>query len=120
MQVIRIAGKVFGAKLTNAEKEALKIVARQAAAEATDEHCADIDATFLWVLHEVCGFGQKRLHDVYTAYVPALKALCEYYSMETEEEGGWLCRHKLKEIGVDISQWRQEVEKQLEENNGKD
>lgn len=108
MQVIKVLGKVYGAKLTNAEREALTIEVNKQLAEMTRKHEIEIDSLVLWVLMEQFGFGEKRLHQYYTGFGPAIKALIERYELEDTDDV-WLCTKKLQDKGIDIEAWRKEI-----------
>ena len=66
----------------------------------------DYDACILWVLHTHLGFGPKRLRRFFDAYREEHQRLRDFYMMA--EDTGWLCREKLKQIGVDIAAWNEE------------
>ena len=68
---------------------------------------ADFDAMVLWVLHEKFGFGRERLRRFYDAFVAEVHRLDEAYQMGGET--GYVCRVKLKEIGVDVEAWNDET-----------
>lgn len=71
----------------------------------TRKNCNEIDAIFLWYLHEEFGFGIKGLRQVHDGFMPRINALCERYEMSETGDDVWLCTQKLKEIGVDIEEW---------------
>ena len=108
MQVIKVLGKVYGAKLTNAEQEALKIEIRKQLAEMTRKHEIEIDSLVLWVLMNKSDFDEEQLHEYYTGFGPAIKALIERYELEDTDDV-WLCTKKLKDKGIDVEAWRKEI-----------
>ena len=63
---------------------------------------ANIVAIMLWQLHEQEGFGKKRLMRFHETFVPKIKELQQYYAMHSVEDTEWLCKHQLKEIGIDV------------------
>lgn len=69
----------------------------------------NMDASALWALHKTFGFGKKRLRRFYDAFIEERKVLERHYEMDGEAD--YLCRTKLKEIGVDIEAWNDEFEK---------
>lgn len=73
-------------------------------AQNIDKLSKNILSIVLWELHEVEGFGKKRLLRFHENFVPALKELQEFYDMKTDSETEWLCKKKLKEIGVDVEE----------------
>lgn len=67
----------------------------------------DFDAMLLWYIHVHYGAGKKRLRSFYEGFIEEYKKLVEYYQMPNDE--GWLARYKLKEIGVDVTEWNKEI-----------
>lgn len=67
----------------------------------------NMDATDLWALHKAFGFGKKRLRRFYDAFIAERKKLTEYYEMENDAD--YLCKVKLKEIGVDVEDWNRRL-----------
>ena len=63
----------------------------------------DFDAMILWYIHAHLGFGKKRLKRFYDGFRTEYERLIAHYQMPGDT--GWLCRQKLKEIGVDIDEW---------------
>lgn len=132
MEVLKQYGKVYGAKFTAAERQALKIeldkmVAEERAAMKAEyekmrqdilkdledfnrNNLKEIDAMFLWRLHEHEGWGHTRLKRFYIDFHKDMKALGKRYEMETSEDKIWLCTHKLKEYGIDLDEWEKEIE----------
>ena len=109
MTVLKSGGRVFGARLTNAEQKAIEIEARKAMAEYTRLHRRELQAMRLWVLHERFGFGLKRLREYHDIFDPAIEELARRYEMdETEDDDIWLCSQKLAEYGVDLEEWEKE------------
>lgn len=108
MIVKKSGGKVIGAHLTNAERKAMNIEIHKQMARYTRNHAVEIDALFLWYLHEELGFGVKRLKNVYLGFMPRLEAMCKRYEMTDEGDDVWLCTQKLKEIGADLHKWLEE------------
>lgn len=90
------------------EKKVIEYEARKVFAEHDRKNVREIEAITLWVLHEMFGFGPKRLRRFYFAFHKYIRKLLERYVME-ESDMDWLCTRKLKEIGVDVEQWREEL-----------
>ena len=82
---------------------------RNQLAEYDRKNELEIDAMVLWVLHEQFGFGPKRLRHFYDAFSYAMDELVNRYVMDDSDQP-WLCTYKLKEIGIDLEEWRKEKE----------
>ena len=109
MQVIKVLGKVYGAKLTNAEREALNIEIRKELAEMTRRHEIEMDSIILWEMMAQLDLDIDTLHKFYVAFGPSLKALIDRYELD-ETDDVWLCTRKLKDKGIDIEAWRKEID----------
>lgn len=107
MFVKKAAGKVYGAKLTAAEKRAMDIEIQKELAEFDRKHMLEIDAIVLWGLHTELGFGVDRLKRFYDNFAGAMDDLINRYEMEQGDKV-WLCTYKLKELGIDIDKWDRE------------
>lgn len=94
-------------KLTSAEQKAFDIEIKRQMAEYDKKHIREIEALILWVLHEQYGFGKKRLKRFYDSFDMEIAALLERYVMN-ENDDVWLCTRKLKDAGIDISEWSKE------------
>lgn len=70
------------------------------------EHALDVDAMILYALHTHLGFGKDRLKKFFDAFINDHKALIAHYEMPND--GAYLSRVKLKEIGVDVEEWNKE------------
>lgn len=110
MQVKRSGGKIYGANLTSAEKKAMNIEIEKQLAEFTRKHQIEIDAIILWELHQQFGFGPERLRRFYENFAPVIQRLVAYYEMEDEDDV-WLCTKLLKDYGIDIDKWFEEIYK---------
>lgn len=94
-------------KMTVAEQEAADREIKRQLGGYIRKFEKNIDAVCLYVLHVEFGWGVKRLRKFYDVFQPALRALSEYYEMNVEDQC-WLCEQKLKQIGVDLDEWRRE------------
>lgn len=74
------------------------------------KHYNDLDAMTLYTLHEEFGFGVKRLRRFYEAVLRMHKQVSSFYEMDGDDFF-FVCKSKLKEIGVDIDAWNEETEK---------
>ena len=100
---------IYGVRFTTKEQEALdKEIARQCA-EYDRSNAHEIDAIILWILHEKFGFGKQRLKVFHNCFSTEVDALVRRYEMSKEDKV-WLCTRKLKQYGVDISEWNKEAE----------
>ena len=109
MRIKKYNGKVFGAELTAAERKAMNIEINRQIAEKDAKYAADIDALVLYVLMAHYGWKKKRLKKFWDAFCTEHKALRDYYLMDEPGDSEWLAHRMLKDIGVDIHQWYQEV-----------
>lgn len=106
MLIKKSGGKVFGAALTAAEKKAMDMEINRQIAEADRRYTDDIDAMVLYTLRVHLGFGAKRLRRFYEAFSAEHDRLIQHYEMP--DDFVWLCKEKLKEIGVDVEAWNRE------------
>lgn len=108
MKIKKYNGKVFGAKLTAAEKKAMDMEINRQLIEKDKQYSADIDALVLYVLMEHYGWRKKRLKKFWDAFIAEHKALRDYYDMHNPGDNEWLAHRMLKDIGVDINEWYKE------------
>lgn len=106
MRVKKAGGKVFGAVLSAAEKKAMNMEINRQLVEADRRYVNDIDAMVLYTLHAHFGFGVKRLRVFWAAVSEEHDRLIRHYEMP--DDYAWLCKEKLKEIGVDVEAWNKE------------
>lgn len=111
MQIKKVGKIVLGAELTNEERKAMDIEIQKELAEYDRKNAIEIDAIFLWALHEQLGFGVERLKKFFFNFAPELDKLLERYELKTGD-AVWLCTYKLKDIGADIEAWEQEINKE--------
>lgn len=76
-------------------------------AEYDKKNTEEIDAMVLYILHTQFGWGKKRLRRFYDCFADELKALTDRYLMD-DTDTVWLCTRKLKDAGIDISEWSKE------------
>lgn len=74
--------------------------------QLNDNMASDLEATFLWALHEQFGFGAERLRRFYDCVAESRGALLRHYEMEDDSQ--FILLRKLEEIGVDLKQWDNE------------
>lgn len=97
-------GKIFGVEFNKAEQRALDKAICEQIVEMDRQMELDRDSSILWMLHEQFGFGHDRLFKAWKLMYADSKKLQARYEMGPED-GGWLCRQKLKEYGVDLERW---------------
>lgn len=97
-------GKTFGVEFNKDERRALHKAIGEQVAEMDRQMELDRDSSILWMLHEQFGFGHDRLFKAWKLMYADSKKLQDRYEMGPED-GGWLCRQKLKEYGVDLERW---------------
>lgn len=108
MIVKKSGGRIIGAQLTAAEKKALDRELDRQLGEFDRRNQINVEACILWALHELLGFGPKRLRRFYFGFVKYYSALLEHYEME--EDNAFLALRALKEYGIDVEAWHKEVE----------
>lgn len=108
MQLKKIGGRVYGAKLTSDEKQALRIELQKEIAEYDKRNALEIDACILWYLHTEYGFGEKRLKEFYNGFMDLIHEMVKRYEITTDEEQLWIFTKKLKEKGFDLMEWGRE------------
>lgn len=74
---------------------------------AHDRFFQDERAVILWTLHQIFGFGAKRLRQYYDAYTPACEELRNYYEM-SDSDMPFIATEKLKAVGVNLQEWDSE------------
>lgn len=92
--------------MSNNERRAFETELKLELAEWDKKHYNELDALVLWVLHSEFGFGEKRLKQFHEAFVRNIGLLLKRYEMEGEDDV-WLCTYKLKQAGIDISEWNE-------------
>lgn len=96
-------------QLSQKERKAMNDEINRQILERDEAFSLDFDSTVLWTLHICFGFGKKRLRRFWDTFLAEHNRLREYYQMDPEDNG-WLCRRKLKDIGVDVEEWYREQE----------
>lgn len=95
--------------LTTNQRKAFETEIKSQLAEWDQKHYEELDALVLWVLHSKFGFGEKRLKKFHDAFVENIDDLIKRYEMDNEDDV-WLCTYKLKQHGIDISEWNKKGE----------
>ncbi len=107
MMINRSGSKIFGMHMSKAEKQALDIEIRKSIIENEMRYRTELDAAILYFLHEEYGFGEKRLRQFWDGFNKLHDELVERYLVE-DYEAAWVCKEKLKNIGIDIDEWERE------------
>lgn len=91
------------------EKKAMETELKSQLADWDKKHYNELDALVLWVLHSEFGFGEKRLKRFHDTFVKSIGELIKRYEMDDSDDV-WLCTYKLKQAGIDISEWNKKGE----------
>lgn len=89
-------------KLSEQQKKAMRNEICNQIADNMPTLSQNLIALVLWQLHEQEGFGKKRLLRFFDNFVPKIRELQEYYEMYAVEDTEWVCKYKLKELGIDL------------------
>lgn len=74
--------------------------------ERSKDWYVNVDALILYVLHERFGFGKDRLMKFFYGLIDTNEELISHYHMKDAE---FICKTKLKDIGVDVEQWNADL-----------
>jgi hypothetical protein len=86
-------------------KKAMMHEIHQQVLEMDRQYQLDVDTMVLWGIRQYTGWGPKKLKDFYLFMFNEHMRMREYYEMDdTYPE-----RKKLKDIGVDIEKWYEEL-----------
>ena len=89
------------------DKKMQKKIFRQTVTKEVLKNAEIYDLAVLWTLHEVFGFGKKRLRLFYRLWVKIYRATKKAYFCEGDEEkfgsrtDAYVIKKRLKEIGFD-------------------
>lgn len=89
----------------NMERQKMEQEIYKQCLEADKRLTKDMDTVVLWTLHNVYGWGPKRLRDFYLAMLKEHLRMREFYELEDLYPE----RMKLREIGVDLDAWYDEI-----------
>lgn len=89
-------------KLSVQQKKAMEYELYNQIAEGVRNLSTNFTAIVLWQLHEQEGYGKTKLLRFYKNFVPKIKELQDYYEMHSVADTEWLCKYKLKEMGIDL------------------
>lgn len=89
-------------KPSKAEQEALNREINRQLAQNVEGLKINLLALMLWQLHTQLGFGKKRIMRFYNGFKPAIEEMQQYYDMYTGEDTDYMCKQKLKDLGIDV------------------
>lgn len=114
MPLFKRRGKsIFGCQFNAKEQEAMEREVRSQLAEWSRKNMMEIDAMFLWFMHEEFGFGMERLKRVYYGFRPYMEQLAQRYELKGEDTP-FLCTKKLSDYGINLEEWEKEVDRMVE------
>lgn len=91
--------------MTPTMREAMMHEIYQQCLDADAQLSLDLDTVVIWTLYQCYGWRDKRLHEFYLAMVAEHRRMREYYETDTPYPE----RCKLRERGIDIQKWQEEV-----------
>lgn len=91
--------------MTPTMREAMMHEIYQQCLDADAQLSLDLDTVVIWTLYQCYGWRDKRLHDFYLAMAAEHRRMREYYETDTPYPE----RCKLRERGIDIQKWQEEV-----------
>ena len=109
MRVKSYKGKVYGAELTATERKAMEMEINRQLVEKDKQYAADFDAMILYTLMTHYGWKKKRLREFWEAFIAEHKALQDFYEMYDPGDNEWLAHRKLRDIGVDVHEWYEDI-----------
>lgn len=109
MFVKKVKGQVLGAVLSASETKAMNIEIQKQFADYERNHAMEVDAIFLWQLHVQLGLGPERLKRFYENFRTELDKLIVRYEDETPKDDIWVSTQALKDYGVDLEKWREDL-----------
>lgn len=104
---------VYTMKLSEVKTAAFEGVGKQAMMHEIHQQCLvadkeftlDLDTLYIWTLHNKYGWGLKRLKQLYIDVFTEHLRMREFY----EVDDMYPERHKLKEKGIDLEAWYNEL-----------
>lgn len=91
--------------MTPTMEQAMMHEINQQCLEADKRFSLDLDTMVIWTLYQCYGWRGKRLHDFYLAMAKEHRRMREFYEMDDLYPE----RYKLKEKGIDLEKWQEEV-----------
>ena len=100
-------GRPYGVTLTAAERKAMEAEIKRELAESLRKMELEIEAMFLWYMHDKYGHGPKRLKQAYDDFATYMDELAKQYEMP-DNAVHFVCKEKLRYYGIDIEEWYNE------------
>lgn len=93
-------------KLTKSQQTAFDNEAKRQLVEKKYEFLKDMDAMMLLSIHRNCGFGKRKLIEIFKSFILDYEKFIDDYQVE----GGWMAAYRLKEeTGLDIDELHKEL-----------
>lgn len=102
--------------LSSSKKKTLNDEMRKSLIEWDRKHETEIDAIILWALHREFGFGKERLKRAYKVISEEFASLRRRYELD-DDMAIWLCTEKVKELGIDLEEMKDETQSGSHRNN---
>ena len=109
MQVMKIAGNIYKAKMTKREEEAMHRAIQDCVAEYDRKNQGEIDAMVMMILHMEFGYGKDRLKRFHNAFIKRMAELCIRYEAPVTDQK-FLATEWCKEYGIDLEEWGREFD----------
>ena len=93
-------------KLNKGQQRALDVEISRQLVEKRNEFLKDMDAMMLLSIHRKCGFGKRKLTEIFKSFILDYEKFIDDYQVE----GAWMAAYRLKEeTGLDIEELHKEM-----------
>ena len=93
-------------KLTKGQQKAIDAEISRQLVEKRNEFLKDMDAMMLLSIHRKCGFGKRKLTEIFKSFILDYEKFIDDYQVE----GAWMAAYRLKEeTGLDIEELHKEL-----------
>ena len=113
MQLLKIAGNIWKAKLTKREEDAMNREIQNMVAEYDRKNQREIDAMVLMILHTEFGWGMARLKQFHNRFIRKMDELCARYEAPIEDQK-YIALEWCKEYGIDLDEWGREYDDEIQ------
>lgn len=107
--------------MTKQERKAMDAEIRKRCVEICNEFELDYDTMMIYILHFYKGYGDKRIRDFHRVLMKERAELKKWYSADYGQEDTQIhffaMRQKLKAKGIDVEKIRDDLMRELEEDN---